>query len=530
MTDGSRASTIVVLGATGYVGGRLVPRLLAEGHRVRCFARRPATLAQRSWGDQVEIVGGDLADGDHAALDRALQGSDVVFHLVHSMTDGDDFSELDRRIAANVADACERAGVTQLVYLGGLGDEHADQSAHLSSRHEVGRVLAGGATPVTELRAAVILGSGSASFEMLRALVERLPAMIVPKWVNQTRCQPTAISDVIDALAGVVGRPETYGQVLDLGGPDVLTYRQMMDGYAEVAQLRPRRIIGVPVLTPRLSSWWVNLVTPLPLKLARALVMSLASDVVVRPDHALAARHPAVRLGYKEAIERALGAETPDEATRWSDAALAWRPEVPRPEDPEWAGAARYEDLRRRATPASSAAVFDVLRTLGGRTGWYGPSWMWELRGLMDKAAGGFGLRRGRRSGTELRVGDAVDFWRVAALEPGERLVLQAEMKLPGAAWLWWELESAGDGGSAGTTIVQRATYLPRGVLGRAYWWAVFPFHFVVFPRLLRRICERAEEAAPHRSDAAGQDATGAGEPAGVGAGRTPTTAYAAEA
>jgi uncharacterized protein YbjT (DUF2867 family) len=491
------AVRVLVTGSTGYIGGRLVPELLARGHEVVCAARTPAKLDGRPWRDDVEVARVDV--NEPASLRDAAEGVDAVYHLVHAMDGGDDFAERDRRAAANVRDACRDAGVGRIVYLGGLGDPDDDLSEHLRSRHEVGRELAAGEVPVTELRAAIIIGSGSASFEMLRHLVEVLPAMVTPKWVD-TRCQPIAIRDVLFYLCEVLEQPETAGRVIEIGGADVLSYRELMQTYAEVAGLRRRLIVPVPVLTPNLSSLWIGLVTPLPTGLARPLVGSLSNEVVVR-DPAAAELMPHETLSFRDAVGLALQrVQDLEVATTWANAAWGGgtgiprrvpdtdEPEDPRPEDPEWSGGTVLADEREVASAASPEAVWEVVCSLGGERGYHTARWLWALRGLLDKLVGGIGLRRGRRHPRELAVGDAVDFWRVEQLERPRWLLLVAEMRLPGQAWLEFLIEPRG----SGSLLRQRARFHPRGLLGRLYWYGLMPFHQLIFPRMARRIAAAA--------------------------------------
>ncbi|NNJ47969.1 MAG: SDR family oxidoreductase [Acidimicrobiia bacterium] len=469
----------LVTGATGYVGGRLVPRLLEAGHRVRCLTRDPAKLDLDPWRDQVEVIQGDVLDLD--SLRAAQQGCDYAYYLVHSMGHADDFGEADRRGAENFRTAADEVGLRRIVYLGGLGrSEDEALSKHLESRHEVGRVLAGGSTPVTEVRAAVIIGSGSVSFEMLRYLTEVLPIMTTPKWVR-TRCQPIAIRDVLDILTRVLD-DNPVDRVLEVGGPEVLTYEEMMQIYAEEAGLRKRIILPVPVLSPGLSSRWVGLVTPLPVGVARPLVDSLRNEVVVNND-SLAEVLEHRPIGYRESVQRALQRTTHFEVeTRWSDAATS--PAAPRPTDPAWSGGARFQDRRVAHSSGTADDVFWAFSRVGGDVGYYGFGWAWRLRGLLDSLVGGAGLRRGRRHPEDLRPGEALDFWRVRQVEPGRSLVLEAEMKLPGDAWLEWQADPEGDG----TRLTQTATFVPRGLFGRLYWFALVPFHTFIFGAMARRI------------------------------------------
>ncbi len=483
---------IVVTGATGYVGGRLVPRLLESGLSVRCVARQSEKLADRPWRSQVEVVEADLSNPAEVA--GALEGAQAAYYLVHSMNTSGDFEHLELQIAEVFSEVADMAGLEQVIYLGGLGHDSDKHSAHLASRHRVGKVLAGGRTPVTELRAAVIIGSGSASFEMLRSLVEVLPLMVVPRWVTKTRCQPIAIDDVLDHLVAVLGHESALGEVLEIGGPENLTYRQMMHVYADVAGLRRRIILPVPVLTPRLSSHWVNLVSPLPIQLARSLIDSLTSDVVV-------GERSIERIGYRpahgleEAIEMSVARirdlELP---TRWTDASAektSGGAALPTPGDPSWSGGVVLKDTRHRATTATRENVMAVIRSVGGDNGWFAFNRLWALRGFIDKLIGGVGLRRGRRHPTEVRAGDAVDFFTVVAIDESS-MRLRAEMLLPGHAWLEWEVEE----GSTETTITQRALFAPRGLFGRLYWWILVPVHVPIFRRMLSGIVAAAEEQA----------------------------------
>ena len=466
------ATKVLVTGASGYVGGRLVPALLGAGADVRCLARTPAKLADAPWFDRVEVVAGDIG-GDLAA---AMAGVDVAVYLVHSIGQGEGWATRERQHASNFAAAAAKAGVGRIVYLGGLGRDGDRLSAHLQSRHDVGRLLASSGVETVELRAGVIIGSGSVSFEMLRYLVEVLPVMVTPKWV-QTRCQPVAIADIIKLLVDVIGRPPGIGGVYEVGGPDVVTYAEMMGLYAEVAGLPHRRLIRVPFLSPKLSSHWIGVVTPVPVPLARELVESLVNEVTVTGRSAASA-FGLEPMTLRTAITRALAAVANDNVpTSFVDADLVvFRHAVT---DPEWAGGTVLRDVRTATTPLDPSLVFRSLVQIGGKRGWYSGEWLWWVRGVLDQLWGGPGLRRGRKP--VLVVGDALDFWRVEDLVPDRRLRLHAEMRLPGDAWLTWDLDPVG----GGTRITQTAEYRPRGLWGRLYWVGVAPFHRFIFPGML---------------------------------------------
>ncbi|OIJ63496.1 SDR family oxidoreductase [Streptomyces mangrovisoli] len=493
----------LVTGATGYIGGRLVPELLDAGHRVRCLARSPERLRDHPWTGDAEVVRGDVTDA--ASLGAALEDVDVAYYLVHALGSGPDFEETDRRAARIFAERARAAGVRRIVYLGGLtpAGVPADRlSPHLRSRAEVGRILLASGVPTAVLRAAVIIGSGSASFEMLRYLTERLPVMVTPSWVH-TRIQPIAVRDVLRLLVACADLPPDVSRTFDIGGPDILTYREMMSRYAAVAGLPRRIVLPVPVLTPGLSSHWVGLVTPVPASIARPLTESLRHEVVCR-EHDLARLvpdPPGHPIGFDEAVRLAL--QRVREArvtTRWSNASVPGAPSDPLPTDPDWAGGSLYEDCRGREVGAPDRAVWRVVEGIGGENGWYSFPLAWALRGWLDRLVGGVGLRRGRRDAQRLRVGDSLDFWRVEEIEPGRLLRLRAEMRLPGLAWLELRVEPDGTGRAR---YRQRALFHPRGLLGHAYWWSVSPFHAVVFGGMARNIA-RAAEREPLREGSAG--------------------------
>ena len=484
----SPSPPVLVTGATGYIGGRLVPRLLEAGYRVRCLAREPRKLDGRPWaGDpRVEVVAGDTSD--IASLRRALPGCGAAFYLVHSMVAaGHEYAERDRAMAKAFARAAEDTGLGRIVYLGGLGELGAGLSKHLASRREVEELLASGQTPVTVLRAAMIIGSGSASFEILRYLVERLPVMVTPRWVS-TESQPIAVRNVVQYLVDCLGVPETSGQTLDIGGPDVLSYRELMRIMAEERGLRRRYVIPVPVLTPRLSSLWIHLVTPISHRIARPLAEGLRNRVVCRNDDAVRLM-PQELLTVREAIRAALDRVARDEVeTSWSMAG-------PIPGDPDWAGGTVFTDRRALVIEAPPEAVWRAVVRIGGGHGWYAADGLWRLRGWMDRLVGGPGLRRGRRDPDEVGYGEALDFWRVTGIERNRRLSLRAEMKLPGEALLEFSLEPE----AAGTRLTQTARFRPRGLAGLAYWYAVLPLHAIVFRGMLEGIRAVALKGAPNR-------------------------------
>jgi uncharacterized protein YbjT (DUF2867 family) len=422
----------LVTGATGYVGGRLVPELLAHGHRVRCAARSPERLRDHPWSGDVEIVRADLTDAEDARA--ALEGVDVAYYLIHALGSGRDFGETDRRTAETFAAAAKEAGTGRIVYLGGLAPSGAgDVSEHLRSRGEVGGILLASGVPTAALRAAVVIGSGSVSFEMMRYLTERLPVMVTPRWVR-SRIQPIAVRDALRYLAGCAALPPEVNRSFDIGGPDVLTYEEMMRRYAAIADLRPRRIRPVGVLTPRLSSLWVGLVTPVPNSIARPLVDSLRHEVVCK-EHDIATYvpdPPEGLIGFDEAVRLALKrVGSGDVATRWSSASVPGAPSDPLPTDPDWAGGTLYADVRESPVGASPEALWRVIESIGGDNGWYSWPLAWAARGLFDRMVGGVGLRRGRRDAHHLRIGDSLDFWRVEELDQGRLLRLRAEMRLP---------------------------------------------------------------------------------------------------
>lgn len=494
----TQTRTVAVLGATGYIGGRLVPALLEKGWRVRAIGRNTDKLRCRPFASDpgVELAQADVLD--RPTLMAALRGCSAAFYLVHSMFPGvKDFEDQDRRAALTMRDAAQDAELGRIIYLGGLGDEDPNLSAHLKPRREVGEILGSGPVPLTWLRAAMILGSGSASFEILRYLVERLPIMITPAWVKSL-CQPIAVTNVIDYLVGCLDQPATIGRTLDIGGPDILSYRDLFDIHARVAGLRRRVIIPVPVLTPRLSAHWIQLVTPVPATLAKPLAEGLRNTVVCR-DNAIRDLIPTRLLTAEEAIARALD-RTAHHAveTSWTDAGMPRVPEWIACGDAPYAGGTILESAHAMTVAAPVAQVWDIVTSLGGDQGWLHWNWLWRLRGFLDKLVGGAGLRRGRRHPRQLRVGDALDFWRVLGVEERQRLVLLAEMKTPGEALLRFDLREPSPGQ---TEITLRARFRPRGLWGIVYWYILAPVHAPLFRGMLTAMARHTGATAvipPH--------------------------------
>ncbi len=479
---------VLVLGATGYVGGRLVPLLLEKGLRVRAAGRSTAKITAREWGGHpnVEAVQADAMDAE--ALARAMDGCRAAFYLVHSMNPGQkDFAAADRKAAYAMVRAAKASQLPRIIYLSGMGDDGDALSEHLRSRHEVGEILTLGPAAVTELRAAIILGSGSASFEILRHLCDRLPVMLTPRWVD-TRCQPIAIRNVLAYLAGCLENPATAGQVFEIGGPDVLTYRQLFSLYCKAAGLPQRVILSLPWLTPRLSAFWVNLVTPVPLSLIRPLVEGLSNEVVCR-DTRIRDLVPQELLGCAEAMATAL--DTTRRHAQPSccfDAGSSCAPEWASCGDAPYAGGTVLSDAFSVTLDGTPDQVWRPIARIGGDTGWYFGDRLWNLRGLMDKLVGGPGVRRGRRHPEDIRVGDHLDFWRVLAVQPGKRLLLMAEMKVPGQALLEFTITER----DKGLDLSLAPKFLPRGVAGLAYWALFFPAHTFLFRNMLKNLAKAA--------------------------------------
>ena len=476
-------ASILVTGATGYIGGRLLAELERLGRPVRCLARNPEALRPRV-APSTEVVRGDVLDPD--SLGKALSGIDTACYLVHSMGAASDFAGLDRAGARHFGEAARSAGVRRIVYVGGLGDAADDLSAHLRSRHETGDVLRESGVEVVEFRASIVIGSGSLSYEMVRALTDRLPVMVCPRWVA-IQAQPIAIEDLLAYLVAAIDLPGGPSATYEIGGPDVVSYGDIMREYARQRGLK-RLMIPVPLLTPRLSSLWLALVTPLYARVGRKLIASVRNATVVRDARALDV-FPVRPRGLREAIARAIdAADSPAGANRWSDSASAGVASASRGN----ASRPALMDSRETVVTASAASAFEPIRRIGGDTGWYCADSLWHLRGWMDLAAGGVGMRRGRRDPETCVAGDPIDFWRVAAYEPDRLLRLEAEMKLPGRAWLEFSVDPV----SATTTrIRQVARFEPSGLLGRIYWYSLLPAHAIIFSGMLRHIGNLAQRA-----------------------------------
>jgi len=479
---------VLVTGATGYVGGRLVPKLLEAGHSVRVIAREPHRLDNVPWHNQVEIVKGDLLKSENVR--DAVAGQDVVYYLVHSMSAAGDFEALERQVATTIATEALAAGVSRIVYLGGL---HPDGplSRHLGSRKEVGDILLGSGVPTIALQAGVVIGSGSASFEMIRHLTEVLPYMPAPKWVRNF-IQPIAIRDVLHYLVSSAALPKSVNRAFDIGGPDLFRYGQLMNGYALEAGLKQRAIASLPVLTPWLASQWVNLVTPIPRALAVPIIESLLHDAVMKNHDidAVIPPPPEGLIGYRRAVRLALARmRSGDVDTSWRNTPVIGAPADPLPSDPEWAGHTVFTDIQEFSSSAGPEELWRVVEGIGGDNGWYSLPVAWAARGWLDKLVGGVGLRRGRRDPDTLVTGDALDFWRVEEIEHGRFLRLRAEMKLPGLAWLEFTVTP---GPSGGSVLHQRAIFFPHGLGGRLYWLAVMPFHGIVFTGMASSMTKKA--------------------------------------
>lgn len=480
-------NSILVTGVTGYIGGRLVPRLLQNGYHVRVLIRgNGERLDARPWKDDVEIVIGDVLIPD--TLTRAMDGIDVAYYLIHSMGGQNGFSKRDIQAATNFAAAARDAGVQNIIYLGGLGDPGSNLSEHLRSRQETGAALRQFDVPVTEFRAGMVVGSGSLSFEMMRHLTERLPLMVAPRWVF-TKTQPIAIRDVLNYLVSALQNQASTDQTIEIGGANILTYADMMMTYARIRGLQ-RLIIRVPVLTPRLSSYWVHWITPVPAGIATPLVEGLRNELIVR-DHSASTLFPTVKpLDFESALRLALGRiEDGDIETVWSDALSSSKGDIKPLHLTQEQG--MLIERRQQQVSAKPEIVFRAFSGLGGERGWPPHNWLWQVRGAIDRLLGGVGMRRGRRHPDRLRQGEALDFWRVEKVEPDHLIRLRAEMKLPGEGWLQFEANEGQDGD---TELVQTAYFAPKGLFGLLYWYAIYPLHGIIFSRMIKTIAQRAVE------------------------------------
>jgi uncharacterized protein YbjT (DUF2867 family) len=480
---------VLVTGATGYIGGRLVPRLLETGARVRCLARDASRLQGRPWRREVELVVGDVLRPD--SLSDALHGVTVAYYLVHSLGAGSDFPERDVTAARRFGTAAKNAGVERIIYLGGLGDPGKALSAHLRSRHETGEALRESGVPVTEFRAGVIVGSGSLSFEMIRYLTERVPVMICPRWVY-TQIQPISVRTVLDYLVEALRVASSADRTIEIGGADIITYGQMLTFYAEVRGLR-RWLVPVPVLTPKLSSYWVHFVTPIPATIARPLIAGLRNEIIVRDDTARQLFPGIQPLDYRTAVKLALEKLRADKVeTAWSDALSTSQP------DTTPVTLTTHEGMiiehRQLAVDAPAEAIFRAFTGLGGTRGWLYMNWAWRIRGAFDRLCGGVGLRRGRRDADSVRVGEALDFWRVEAVEQNHLMRLRAEMKVPGKAWLQFEVKAQEH--DTRPLLSQIAFFAPKGLLGLVYWYALYPIHSMIFGGMIQRVAKRAADIA----------------------------------
>ena len=491
--DDSSPRLVLVTGATGYVGGRLAKRLIERGNSLRCMARRPSQLVDRI-GPGVEIVHGDTSEP--LTLEPAMHGVHTAYYLIHALGSSGDFEHQELSGARNFAQAAKQAGVRKIIYLGGLGDSDVSNSAHMRSRYAVGELLRESGVPTIEFRASIIIGAGSLSFELIRSLVRRLPIMIVPRWVRVS-AQPIAIEDVLEYLVQAFDRRFDQSEVFEIGGAEQLSYLDLMRKYAEIQGLR-RVFINVPVLSPRLSSLWLSLITPLFARVGRKLIDSISIASIVRDQRALDV-FDVQPCGVDTAIQKAFDEE--DRAfvqTHWSDALSSTGP------SPGFGGrhyGSRIVDSRVVTSSASAERAFEIIEQIGGKAGWYYADWLWSLRGFLDRMIGGVGMQRGRRDPNHVRVGDVVDCWRVEAIEPGSRLLLRAEMKVFGRAWLQFEVTPT----ESSTEIRQTAIYDPQGLAGLAYWYGSYLLHEFVFAGMLRGIAERASgspASRPKRTEA----------------------------
>lgn len=476
---------ILLTGATGYIGGQLAPRLLANGYAVRAMVRTLPAAGFRPWQDQVEFVKADPLRPE--TLPAALNGIETAFYLIHSMTSGTDFRQRDIQAARQFGQAAQAAGIARIIYLGGLGEDSAELSEHLRSRHETGAALREAGVPVTEFRAAIIVGSGSISFEMVRYLTERLPVMICPRWVF-TKVQPIAIDDVLAYFVTALQAPETAGQIIEIGGRDVLTYGEMMTRYGQVRGLR-RLLMRVPVLTPRLSSYWIHWVTPIRAAYARPLIEGLKNEVIVRDDKARRLMPEIHPVDYATAVRRALN-ELNAEHGGPAPSQFGTGSEPLPPAVERFTDEGMILERRRLTISAPAATVYRIISSLGGRKGWLCCNWLWRFRGLIDRGLGGPGLRRTRPQRDILHEGDIVDCYRVEKVEENRVLRFRIEMRLPGAGWLQFQLQPLE---AQRCEMILSVFFAPRGLAGLIYWYALYPIHSFVFARLLRRLAREAE-------------------------------------
>jgi len=483
----SEEKTILVTGATGYIGGRLVPNLLGAGYQVRVLSRDPARLRGRSWEEDVDIVQADVLKPE--TLPEVLEKVNAAYYLIHNMSRTHDFHQRDINAARNFGQAAHKAGVGRIIYLGGLGDPESDLSEHLKSRQATGRALAEAGVPVTEFRAGVIIGCGSISFEMIRNLTERIPLMVCPRWVY-TKAQPISTYDVLSYLTTALSVPESTGHVIEIGGSDVVSFAEMIKDYARKRDLK-RIMIPFPFITPRLSSFWIHWMTPVPATISRPLIEGLRNEVIVQDDIAKELFPEIQPVGYFTAFDRSLKRlSLGNIESRWTDSMISSMGDIVPVQLKTEEG--MVFDRRQEVVNAPPEVIFKAITSLGGDKGWLYANWAWEIRGLMDRLIGGVGLRRGRRDPEVVRFGDAIDFWRVEVVKTNQLLRLRAEMIVPGKAWLEFETQPEQDG--VGSTLNQTAYFAPKGLFGLVYWYSLLPIHSLIFAGMIRRIKELAEE------------------------------------